>query len=294
MTPQKHPSPIWALVRRQHGVISRQQLIDAGYSADAIRHRVAIGRLHPLHRGVYAVGRPDVSQHGRWMAAVLAAGRDAVVSHVSAAGLWGIRPIAPGPVHVSVRAAGARSQSGIAVHKRSTAEAAVKDGIPVSRLVTTLIDLACVLRGNALERAVNEADRLGLIDPETLRRELADEAPRRGKRVLADLLDAHTFRLTDSDLEQRFLRLVRKAGLRPPETGRRVCGFKTDFFWPELGLIVETDGLRYHRTPAQQARDRRRDQVHAAAGLVTLRFTHDQVAHDPAHVVRILRAVASR
>ena len=100
--------------------------------------------------------------------------------------------------------------------------------------------------------------------------------------------------LTDSELERRFLPIARRAGLPPPQTGRPVNGFKADFFWPELGLVVETDGLRYHRTPIQQTRDRVRDQAHAAAGLTPLRFTHTQVAYEPDHVEGTLRAVARR
>jgi very-short-patch-repair endonuclease len=102
------------------------------------------------------------------------------------------------------------------------------------------------------------------------------------------------FRLTDSELERRFLRLVRSAGLPTPQTGRLVSGFRVDFFWPALGLVVETDGLRYHRTPAEQTRDRLRDQAHTAAGLVPLRFTHAQIRFEPDYVVEILRRVTRR
>jgi Protein of unknown function (DUF559) len=111
---------------------------------------------------------------------------------------------------------------------------------------------------------------------------------------LRSLLSDLTFRLTDSELERRFLRLAVTIGLPAPETGGWLNGFKTDFFWPELGLVVETDGLRYHRTPARQARDRRRDQAHAAAGLTSLRFTHAQVRFEPDQVREVLLAVARR
>jgi very-short-patch-repair endonuclease len=145
-----------------------------------------------------------------------------------------------------------------------------------------------------VEAAVNEADRQGLITPDGLRAELAQTPRRPGVRLLRNALDRRTFRLTDSALERRFLALVRVAGLPLPETGRRVNGFKVDFFWPELGLIVETDGLRYHRTPAQQARDRLRDQAHSAMGLTPLRFTHAQVRFEPDHVAATLSAVAAQ
>jgi very-short-patch-repair endonuclease len=136
--------------------------------------------------------------------------------------------------------------------------------------------------------------RLDLIDPESLRRAVADRKSVPGVRALLRTLDRRTFTLTDSELERRFLPIARRAGLPPPETGTRLNGFKVDFFWPALRLVVETDGLRYHRTPAQQARDRLRDQAHAAAGLTPLRFTRAQVEFDTHHVEATLRAVARR
>jgi very-short-patch-repair endonuclease len=145
-----------------------------------------------------------------------------------------------------------------------------------------------------LEAAVNEADKLGLVDPETLR-EFADARPGMvGVAVLRTTLDRRTFRLTDSELERRFLRLVDRAGLPRPLTQQRVNGFRVDFYWPELALVVETDGLRYHRTPRQQSKDRARDQAHATVGFVVLRFTHAQVARDPGRVVAVLLSVAER
>lgn len=145
-----------------------------------------------------------------------------------------------------------------------------------------------------LERAVNEADRLNLADPEELRDALGRYRDERGVARLRELLDRRTFRLTDSELERRFLRIVDDAGLPVPLTGRWLSGFRVDFHWPDLGLVVETDGLRYHRTPAQQARDRLRDQAHLAAGLTPLRFTHRQVRFEPGYVRLTLLAVVNR
>jgi very-short-patch-repair endonuclease len=170
----------------------------------------------------------------------------------------------------------------------------VHEGIPVTTPIQTLIDLATVLDPRRLERAINEADKLDLVDPEGLLGELDRYPARRGVGKLRAMLGQQVFRLTDSELERRFLRLVRLAKVPVPQTGSRLNGFKVDFHWPDLGLVVETDGLRYHRTPAQQARDRERDQVHTAAGLTTLRFTHSQVASDPALVQRTLRRVVRR
>jgi very-short-patch-repair endonuclease len=158
----------------------------------------------------------------------------------------------------------------------------------------TLADLAARLSPHQLESAINEADGRDLIDPERLRDAMRQMRGEPGAGRLLRLLDRRVFRLTDSELERMFLRLVRRARLPMPETGVEVGGFRVDFLWPELGLIVETDGLRYHRTAAQQARDRRRDQIHAAAGLTTLRFTYSQVVYEEADVRGVLARVIGR
>jgi very-short-patch-repair endonuclease len=167
-------------------------------------------------------------------------------------------------------------------------------GIPVTAPIRTLIDLATRLPLPRLEAAVNEADKVDLVDPERLRAALSARAGQQGIRPLRELLDRRTFTLTDSALERRFLPLARSAGLPEPETRALIEGFRVDFLWRALSLIVETDGLRYHRTPAAQERDRRRDQVHTAAGFTTLRFTHSQVAFEPDSVKATLIAVAGR
>lgn len=158
----------------------------------------------------------------------------------------------------------------------------------------TLVDQAANLAAGPLERLVNEADRLDLIDPPTLRAELETHRCEPGVRPLRALLDRRTFRLTRSELERIFLPIAARAGLSVPLTKQWINGFEVDFFWPGLGLVVETDGLRYHRTPAEQARDRLRDQAHTAAGLTQLRFTHGQVRYEPEHVLKTLRAVTHR
>jgi very-short-patch-repair endonuclease len=280
----------WALARRQRGVISRLQLLDLGFSAEAIRHRIRTGRLHPVFRGVYAVGRREISQHGRWIAAVLSSGPGAMLSYDAAAALWGIGPERHGPVDISV-VASVRKQPGIRIHPRRNLTSTKHENIPTTTVVDTLIDLAARHTANLVEAAINEADKQNLTDPETLRASLVDAVPRPGLRKLKRILDKATFTLTDSELERRFLPLARKAGLPKPDTQARLHGFRVDFHWPELNLVVETDGLRYHRTPAQQAKDRLRDQMLAAAGITVLRFTHDQVAHDPEHVIATLAAV---
>jgi very-short-patch-repair endonuclease len=296
-------SSVWALARNQHGVVSHAQLLDLGVSPQSIKHRVSTGRLHRVSRGVYALGRPELTRRGIWMAAVLRCGRGAALSHLSAAELWEIVPHsreitqrAGRTIDVSVPGHRAPRAVGIAVHRRSFGqqELTLRRGIPVTNPARTLIDIATRLSRNKLDAAIAEADKRSLIRPDELRRRL-DQPPRTaGVGVLRRLLDREIFRFTDSELERRFLLVARQAGLSVPETGVRLNGFKVDFFWPNLGLVVETDGLRYHRTAAQQARDRRRDQAHTAAGLTTLRFTHAQVRFEPEHVRATLAEVAGR
>jgi very-short-patch-repair endonuclease len=287
---------VWSLARLQHGVIARWQLLDLGASRSWIGHRIATGRLHPIHRGVYAVGRPQLTRAGRFMAAVLACGPDAVLSHISAAAHWKIRQAGPTtPIHTSLRAAVVRRPKGIAVHRTRTladGDITTHDGIPITSPARTLIDLATVLGPKQLEAAVNEADVLDLTDPETLRGELDEHKGQPGVRPLRALLDRHTYRLTESELERRFLRIVRDAGLPLPDTQEQLAG-RTDFHWPELGLVVETDGWRYHRTPSRQARDNRRMQQHALAGRTAVRFSHYEIRYESRRVAAAMRALAA-
>jgi very-short-patch-repair endonuclease len=290
-------SCIWRLAARQHGVVTHRQLLSLGFTRHAIQHRIARGRLHAVARGVYAVGRPELTQRGRWMAAVLCCGDGGVLSHRSAGELWGVYGEGRRPSEVTAVSPADLRRPGIRVHRRPSLtddDLAVHDGIPVTSIVRTLLDLATILTPQQLERAVNETDRLDLTDPERLRTALGERAGQRGVRVLRTLLDRRTFRMTDSELERRFLPIVDSLGLERPLTRQQVNGFRVDFHWPALGLVVECDGLRYHRTPAQQARDRLRDQAHTAAGLVPLRFTHEQVRYRPHHVRRTLETVLRR
>lgn len=158
----------------------------------------------------------------------------------------------------------------------------------------TLLDMATECGTLTVERAVNEADKRDLIDPEELRATLDGYIGEPGVRPLRVLLDRHTFRLSDSDLEIVFRPLAAAVGLPPPLSKQIVNGFEVDFYWPDLGLVVETDGLRYHRTPAAQARDRLRDQTHTAAGLTPLRFTHHQVKYESAYVQQVLAETAGQ
>src|SRR4051812_11694681 len=282
------------IVRRQHGVIGRWQLLERGYSVDAIRHAIDTKWLYPIFAGVYAVGRPEVSRYGMWMAAVLASGLSAVVSHDSAAALWGIWSYTPELV-VSVPANERPRNPGIRVHRRAHIDATTHHGIPVTTPTATLIDFAATHPRNEVEAALNEADLRGLIKLGALRAQLEAMPRMPGLAKLKATIDRSTFTYTRSDLERAFLPLARRAGLPKPLTRVYVNGFEVDFYFPELGLVVETDGGTFHRTPAQQAADRRRDHAHAIApGPAPLRFTHGQIRYEKAYVLDTLTRVAAR
>lgn len=167
------------------------------------------------------------------------------------------------------------------------------DGIPVTEIVQTLVDLATELPSRKLERAVNEADKHDLVDPEALRTRLDSHEGEPGVKPLRMLLDKRTFRLSDSDLEIFFRPIAASAGLPTPLSKQIVNGWEVDFYWPDLELVIETDGLRYHRTASTQTRDVRRDRAHALAGMTPLRFTHYEIKYEPTLVGTELRRAAT-
>jgi hypothetical protein len=231
------------------------------------------------------------------MAAVLACGEGAFLSHRSAGALYGVCEERPGRIDVSVRRAGKVERPGIRIRSRPalpSSNVGTLDRIPITAPAQTLVDLATELSTKLLVRAVNEADKLEVIDVETLRSELDAFLGVPGAKRLAALLDRDTFVLTQEELERLFLPIAREVGLPLPRTGEIVNGHEVDFFWPDLKLVVETDGWRYHRTPSAQAKDARRDQAHTAAGYARLRFSHHQVKYEPAYVKRILGETANR
>ncbi len=278
----------WELARAQHGVVTRRQLLALGFSEEGIEHRLRTGRLHRVMRGVYVVGRPGLTRKQRWMAAVLACGDDAALSHLSAGALWGIAREGDA-IDVSVMREKRRPE----IHSRirpglPPPQTTRHDRIPVTTPLQTLIDIALELPANKLERAVNDADKLELIDPERLRTGLDAHAGEPGVKPLRILLDKDTFVLSDTELEVLFRPIAVAAGLPAELTKHVVNDYQVDFFWPSIGLVVETDGLRYHRTAAAQRRDAIRDNAHVAAGFTRLRFTHYQVKHEPTYVRAIL------
>lgn len=277
-------------------MVARRDLLRIGFSSTAIEHRVAKGRLHPVARGVYTVGWPLANRKQAWMAAVLAGGKGAMLSHRSATALWGIGLERRGRIDISVRRHVYPSRPGVLARVRPRLperDVTEHDGIPVTTPVKTLIDVTTELSAKVVERMVNEADKHDLIDPESLRKALDDHAGERGVRPLRILLDRQTFRLSDTELEVLFRPIAVRAGLPTPLTKEIVNGFEVDFYWPDLGLVVETDGWRYHRTASAQTRDALRDQTHTASGLTPLRFSHYQVRYEPRHICDVLSRTAA-
>jgi hypothetical protein len=219
-----------------------------------------------------------------------------MLSHQSAAALWGFGKERRGVIDVSVHRHCKVRRRGIHVRDRAglrTRDAGVRLGIPLTQPVRTFLDIATELPSNRLERAINEADKRDVIDPDRLRRALDNHPGEPGIRLLREVLDEHTFGLSVDELELLFPSIATAAGLPTPLTKQLINKFEVDFFWPDLGLVVETDGWRYHRTPSAQTRDALRFQRHTAAGLTPLRFSHYQVKYEPRHVREILERTAS-
>jgi very-short-patch-repair endonuclease len=276
------------LAERQHGLATRSQLRALGLGRGAIEHRIALGRLLAIHRGVYAVGHRVRTREATWMAGVLACGDEALLSDRCSAALWGVRRWAPSRPEVTVPTQ--RRRPGIAVHVRRTmpTERAVHRGIPVTSLARTIVDLAHTLDADELERVVREAEFQRRLDVAAVRASLA----RRPSRVLADLLQRRS--PTQSRHEDRLLRICRRFGLPAPLTQQRIGARTVDFLWPEARLVVEVDSWDAHGTATAFQNDRSASNALQLAGYVVLRFTDVDLARDPGRVAaaidRALRA----
>jgi putative AbiEi antitoxin of type IV toxin-antitoxin system/uncharacterized protein DUF559 len=281
-----------ALAADQYGVVSASQLCAAGLSREQIKRRLRSGRLLPVHRGVYAVGHPLLGSQGRWLAAVLACGEGAVLSHRSAAVLWGLRPTASATVDVSIASRSGRSREGIAIHRPSVLpfeEITSRDGIPATTPARTLLDLATVVGRSDLERAMQAAERLRLFDLGALRDVLTRHAGRAGTPLVAAVLEQYaepTF--TRSELERRVLELCGVHGLPSPAANVWVADYEVDFLWRAQNLIAEADSRRFHATRAAFERDRARDARLTALGYRVVRFTYRQVERESASVAGLL------
>lgn len=280
-----------ALTRRQHGVVARRQLIEAGVTSSAIARMLSSGWLLRVHAGVYAVAGARPTLRGRWMAAVLTSGRRALVSHRSGAELWRLIEPIPGPVHVTTTSGG-RSRPGIVFHRSDDvgAHRAVRERIPVTTAERTLLDLAGRLGPATLRRAFEEADRRELLETARLQRVCEQGRGRRGSAALRALVDAHRpLPAIDSVLERRFLRLCEDAGLPRPAIRVPIAGLEeVDCLWPRARLVVELDSYAFHRGRASFERDRARDAALQLAGYRVVRIT-DRMLEQPDDLVGNLR-----
>ena len=265
------------IAARQHGVVTTAQLKASGIGWEAARRRVMAGRLHRLHRGFYAVGHAAIGFEGRCLAAVLALGAGAVLSHRSAAELWGIVPHATGLIHVTVPTdAGRRKRKGLLVHRSRTLgpdSTAFHAGVLVTTPARTLADLRRGFSKDLHQRATRRALDLRLISPD----DLGPDPD-----------------LTRSELERAFLSVCRRYRLPQPEVNSRVGPYEVDFLWPAQRVIVETDGFAYHRTRAAFERDRARDAYLQARGYTVLRVTHRQLRDSRQALVGSLRRLLER
>jgi very-short-patch-repair endonuclease len=281
------------LGRRQHGVVARWQLLDAGVSSAAIGRMLRAGWLTRLHAGVYLIASHLLTQPTRWMAAVLAGGAGAVLSHVSAGAHWEIIDPIGGPTHVTA-SGGGRHRLGIVFHRAVDLDPfrTVHKRIPVTNPSRTVLDLAAVLSPNRLERAVETADRLGLLDLTQLTRLCESSPGRKGTAPLRLLLAKyHPLPETRSELERRFLRLCRDSGLPQPAVNVPLAGLEVDFLWAEPRIVVELDGYAFHGDRASFERDRRRDAMLQTAGYRVVRITHRRLAQEAASVVAELQVL---
>jgi very-short-patch-repair endonuclease len=284
---------------RQGGVIARWQLIELGLGGAAIDHRVRAGRLHPLHRGVYAVGHRVVGVVGRRWAAVLACGDGAVLAGVSAAAAFGIRRSSSRTIHVLVGRSGRKRRDGIRLHWQRTIpsdEVAELDGLPITTPPRTLLDLAAGgLRGRSLEASVDSAERQRLLDFADLHALLARYPGRPGTPSLKAVLARYRAGDTRSRLEELVAELCDAHVLPRPQENCVIEGKVRDFYWPHARLVVEADSYAWHRSPSALDDDRERDVELALAGYRTLRFTWHQVTERRTYVTAaILRALVAR
>ena len=286
---------MWAIAERQYGVVTHEQLMSAGTSRGGLRHRLAVGRLRRLHRGVYLVG-PLVVPRARQLAAVLACGQDAVLSHHDASELWLPEHSAPSPsrgrrshagrrsVHVTVAHTGRSHKAGIRLHRvraLDPLDRTVVDGIPVTTPIRTVVDLAPVLELPKLERLIARMAREGFLDLDELASRVAAIRGRKGVPSLrAVLTRSGGPALTRSEAEAVFLALTRKARLPAPKVNVSIGRYELDFYWPDARLAVEIDGFRHHSTRPRFEGDRRKDAWLRARGLTVIRLSWRQITRE--------------
>jgi predicted transcriptional regulator of viral defense system len=281
------------LAAAQHGVVSGRQLGELGYTTSAIDRWLAKGHLHRLHRGTYAVGHVAISRRGACLAAVLACGKGAVLSHLSAAWLWGLTKSLSPVMHVTVAASRADRER-IVVHSSARLgeeDRTVVESVPTTSIPRTLLDSAAI-QPRSLPRILQRAERLGLMDLIAIDDLLRHSRGARGAaRLRASLVDHRDPAFTRSGLERRFLRLVAEAGLPRPSTNLFVAGHELDAYWADRRFAVELDTYDYHGDRRSFEADRVRQEELKLAGIEMVRITGARLDREPAEVMRRLRTL---
>lgn len=288
------------LADRQHGVVSNRCLRPLEVSEKQIRQRLGDKRLRPLHRGVYAVGHAKLTRHGHWMAAVLALGEGALLSHRDAAALWGLIEVGSrSRIDVAVVGRSRRKRRGLAIHvtrELHPDDRAMRDRIPVTSVARTLLDLAEVVDARPLQRAYERAERLQLLDIRAVQAVIERAHGRHGAPALRALLayDPEAAARARSELERAFLDLVREGGLPAPQVNVSVEGHDVDCWWPSANLVVELDSFEFHRDRVAFERDREKIATLRLAGREVLPLTHRQLTERPDWALSALRQLLAR
>lgn len=294
--------PLAALAQRQHGVVSRAQLLERGWTDAEIEWRTGAGRLHHLHTGVYAVGHRLVSREARWMTALLASETEAVLSHWSAAALWRIRPNSRSTADVT---GPSRSRSWGAIRRHVSRvpadERTIEQGMPVTTVPRTIFDLAATQPVDLVEAMVREAEHLRLHDRLSLRDLVARYPGRRGARrvrLALERLEALPAARLRSPLEERFKPFLRRHRLPTPRFNDWIVlgakRFQVDCHWPGSGQIVELDGWKAHGTRSAFRDDRARDRALRVAGYSVTRISWAQLDDEPEAIAADLHTLLSR
>jgi hypothetical protein len=280
------------LAERQHGVVAWSQLMDLGMSEGLVKSRVRNGQLLPLHRGVFALGHRRIGIHGEWMAATLACGPHAHLSHGSAGQLWGIRgSIRP---HEVIRISGHRRPHGVWLHQTRSLpdeDVTVENGIPITTIERTIMDNAGRLDDRQLERMLVAADRSGQLRWRELQRVVEQGNGRKGLRRLRRVAARIDPRAASaiSPLEVDFFMLCQSAGLPLPQVNVLVEGHLVDFYWPKAKLIVETDGYAYHNDRGAFERDHESTVALTGAGYTVHRATYRMLKRNPSPLLQLLK-----
>ncbi len=305
LEPQQHSrgegseSALGALATRQHGVVSIRQLQGPlGYSQSAVARALSAGRLHRLHRGVYAVGHTDISLHGRCLAAVLTSGPGALLSHYSAAWLWGLSSYPAIPIHVTSPSPRSRRPP-IRLHRASKLTASdrrLREGIPVTSVARTLLDQAALVRQRDLRRLLKRAEERKRFDlaatHEVIARNRGHRGARRLRRAIV-LYEPPPF--TRSEFESVFFEALLAAGLPRPRVNNNVAGHEVDLYWSEHRFAVELDLYETHGTRESLESDRLRQEDLLLEGIGMTRVTGPRFAREPnAVLARIARLLAER